>query len=272
MAIITLLTDFGLTDTFVGVMKGVIKSIAPNAEIIDLTHAVPRYDVMQGSILWKSAQGHFPAGTVHLGIVDPGVGTRRQPMAARIGAQFYVCPNNGLISELIGSGRPDEAVALENDRYRLAVVSRTFHGRDIFAPAAAHLSLGIPISALGPVLSDLALPPRPISADASRPAAPECGRTLLESGRPIIGVIRHFDHFGNAWTSIEAAALPPDTREAIVGVYSVPYVQAYGDVDPGAALAIVGSHGRLEIAVNQGNAQTSLALSLGDPVVVRRQE
>ena len=154
--VITLLTDFGTQDTFVGVMKGVIRSIAPDVTTIDLTHYVPPQDIRAGAFALKTAYAYFPPGTIHLAVVDPGVGGGRRPVAARIGDYVFVCPDNGLLSHVLARETPHQAVALNNTRYQLPQVSRTFHGRDIFAPAAACLASGVSLESLGTPVARLA--------------------------------------------------------------------------------------------------------------------
>ena len=149
MCVITLLTDFGTQDAFVGVMKGVIKTIAPGADVIDLTHHVPPQDIKAGAFVLKTAYQYFPPGTIHLAVVDPGVGGARRPVAAQIGEYVYVCPDNGLLSYVLAEETLTQAVTLDNTQYHLPQRSRTFHGRDVFAPVAAHLASGVPLAALG---------------------------------------------------------------------------------------------------------------------------
>jgi hypothetical protein len=167
MPTVTLTTDFGLKDGFVGTLKGVIWSICPLAQIADISHLIAPQNVLEGAFaLWR-AYPFFPAGTVHLAVVDPGVGTSRRPLAARLGAHYFVGPDNGLFTPIYEdaekNGWPLETVHLANEKYFLAQVSRTFHGRDIFAPVAAHLASGIPLADLGPLIAN---PKRPPAAGA----------------------------------------------------------------------------------------------------------
>ena len=153
--IITLLTDFGNLDSYVGIMKGVMLSLNPDAVLVDLTHGVPPQNTISGAFLLAEAAPYFPPGTIHLAVVDPGVGTSRRALVARAREQFWVGPDNGLFYLVFQEGPPPEAVSLENSDYFLKSVSSTFHGRDVFAPVAVHLSLGTPLAAFGPP------PPRP---------------------------------------------------------------------------------------------------------------
>ena len=189
--LITLTTDFGLRDPFVGIMKGVVLSICPSARLVDLTHEIPPQDVLAGGLALEAAAPFFPAGTVHLAVVDPGVGTTRRAIAIRAGGFYLVGPDNGLFTfALDGDGWT--AVALTAPEYRLANVSRTFHGRDVFAPAAAYLASGVPLERLGPTVSD-----------PERLRRPAC---RLEDGE-LVGEVLDADRFGNLRTSIPAARL-----------------------------------------------------------------
>lgn len=268
---IAILTDFGTTDIYVGVMKGVILNIAPNAPIVDITHAVRPQDVQQGAFLLMNSYHYFPAGTVFLGVVDPGVGSARQPIAVEAGGYRFVAPDNGLLSwALRGEAR---VVALENPAYRLSGVSSSFHGRDIFAPAAAYLAKGTPLEQLGSALDTLVTLPVP---------------TLRVDGRQIEGEVLDIDHFGNivtsighlSWESPEAlvlqprfgnigATIQPQAVTVALGDVRLPVIRrTYSETVKGDLLAMVGSSGFLEIAVNQGNAAAQLNVSLGDAVRV----
>lgn len=258
-ALITLTTDFGLRDPFVGIMKGVILSICPTARLIDLTHEVSPQDVLGGCLALEAALPFFPAGTIHLAVVDPGVGGARRALALRAGGAYLVGPDNGLLSPALDrSGWA--AVALEAPEYRLPVVSRTFHGRDVFAPAAAYLAAGVPLERLGPAVTD----PR-------RLALPGC---RLE-GDALVGEVLTADRFGNLITSIPAARLPelpgrgaPSLEMA--GRLLGGLVESYVEVGENEPAVIVGSTGRLEIFVRSGSAETQLRAGRGTPVRVRR--
>ena len=184
---ITLLTDFGTHDTFVGVLKGVIKSIAPTIDLIDLTHEIPAYNIYAAAFALKTAYRYFPSGTVHLIVVDPGVGSKRRPIAAQIGERFYVCPDNGVLSHVLQEEPLIKAVILDNPKYQLPNISRTFHGRDLFAPVAAYLANGTKLSDLGTPLSDL------LTIPLSHP---------IVSDTMIIAHVIYFDHYGNAFTDL----------------------------------------------------------------------
>ncbi|MBV9850722.1 MAG: SAM-dependent chlorinase/fluorinase [Armatimonadetes bacterium] len=255
--LITLLTDFGTRDTFVGVMKGVILSIAPDARLVDLTHHVPPQDVHAGAFALKTAYRYFPPGTVHLVVVDPGVGGARRPIAAHIGEWFFVGPDNGLLSHVLARETLHRAVTLDNARYHLPV-SRTFHGRDIFAPAAACLAAGTALESLGtPTERLLTLP-------LSHP--------VLRSEQ-IISHVVYVDVFGNVFTDVteDIAETWGGIEVEIGGGRHIPgNAASYSDVPEGQPLALFGSSGHLEIAVRNGNASRQLGLHVGDTVRLRR--
>ena len=257
--LITLTTDFGLRDPFVGIMKGVMLSICPSARLVDLTHEVPPQDIVAGGLALEAAAPFFPAGTVHLAVVDPGVGTGRRGIAVRAGGSFLVGPDNGLFTWAL-EGPGWTAVSLTAPEYRLAEVSRTFHGRDVFAPAAAYLASGVPLERLGPVV-----------ADPERLLRPGC---RLE-GAQLVGEVLDADRFGNLLTSIPAARLDevPGAGGVVVEVGGRLVhgpVDAYDEGAAGAPAFIVGSTGRLEIFVKAGSARDHLAARRGTIVRVAR--
>jgi len=259
--IITLTTDFGMRDPWVGIMKGVILGICPAARLVDLAHDIGAQDVLEGALCLEAAASFFPTGTIHLAVVDPGVGSSRRPMALRSAGQCFVGPDNGLFSLVLErAGGRVEAVELTAAEYRLARISRTFHGRDIFAPAAAHLASGVPLERLGRAITD------PV-------------RLILHSSRReeglVAGEVIGADRFGNLFTSVTEEDLagldgPLDLVVEIGGIRVGAPVAAYSDVRPGAVGAVVGSTGRLEVFVRDGSAQAALGRGRGAPVVVRR--
>jgi len=257
--LITLTTDFGLRDPFVGIMKGVVLSICPSARLVDLTHEIPPQDVLAGGLAVEAAAPFFPAGTVHLAVVDPGVGTARRAIAVRAGGSYLVGPDNGLFTfALEGDGWT--AVSLTAPEYRLAEVSRTFHGRDVFAPAAAYLASGVPLERLGPTVSD-----------PERLRRPGC---RLEGGE-LVGEVLDADRFGNLLTSIPFARLAeiPGSGALVVEVVGRRLrgpVGAYAEGGEGEPAVIVGSTGRLEIFVRAGSARDHLGAGRGTIVRVRR--
>jgi S-adenosylmethionine hydrolase len=257
--VVTLLTDFGHHDPFVGAMKGVILGICPDATLVDLTHDVAPYDIAAGSFLLETAVAYFPSGTVHLAVIDPGVGGVRRPIAAQVGDQRFVAPDNGLLTGLLGRGRPEAVHVLAEPAYRLHPVSQSFHGRDIFAPAAGHLAAGLPIERLGPAVTDpvrLAMP------------APQPGRE-----GELIGRVIWVDHFGNCITDLPAAALdarPGDgaPRLLLDGAPDrvFPVVTSYEAAGPGGEAALVGSSGHLELFASQGSLAARHAVAPGRKV------
>ena len=263
--LITLTTDFGTSDTYVGTMKGVILGINPNAQIVDLTHDISPQDVYEAAFSIYAAHDYFPDGTVHIIVVDPGVGSERRAIIHQTDKAFFVCPDNGVLSYLLQGvedievehGHPIQTVAIQNRAYWLPEVSNTFHGRDVFAPVAAHLSLGVPLDDFGPPLQTLVRLPLPV---------PEI------SGDALMGQVVKIDRFGNAITNITALAFADDfsVYEIRVGRVTLNRLnRAYVDSGIGEPLAIIGSTGLLEIAINAGNAKADLGLKIGDPVRIQ---
>lgn len=268
--IITLTTDFGTSDAYVGIMKGVILGINPNTRIVDLTHAIPPQDIYEAAFSIYAAYRYFPKGTIHIIVVDPGVGSDRQAIVSHIDNAFFVCPDNGVLSYLLpgveNQGRHAiDSVAIQNSAYCLPEVSNTFHGRDIFAPVAAHLSLGVPLDDIGPAVPTLVQLPIQV---------PEF------SGNTLTGQIVKIDRFGNAITNIPETAIArlESALTAEMPIYEIRVGsvrlnrlnRAYAESGIGEPLAIIGSSGLLEIAINSGNAKEDLAIKRGDPVIVQR--
>jgi S-adenosyl-L-methionine hydrolase (adenosine-forming) len=258
MSIITLTTDFGGGSTYQAAMKGVILSIDPAAAIVDITHDVPHQDVKRGALVLDDVTQRFPPGTIHVAVVDPGVGTDRAILYAKIGAQQYIAPDNGLLSRLSARIKPEKILRLTDPQYWLPEVSTTFHGRDIMAPAAAHLSLGLDPDRLGPPLKF----PAVLS-----------WREVKNSEKRIEGEVLEIDSFGNLITNITAEMLanrPADHRVCVVfniyetwGIY-----HAYGNQLSGTLCAVIGSNGRLEIAIVGDNAARRLGIEIGTPVTL----
>lgn len=244
---IALMTDFGLRDSYVGVMKGVIAKIAPQVPVIDLSHDLPPQDIWAGRFCLLSAAPYFPLGTIFVGVVDPGVGTDRQAIAIGFEGGYFVGPNNGLGSGLFDKYPILAAVQLDNPYYWRsplgAEISTTFHGRDIFAPVAAHLALGVPLARLGSPLEP---------GEILRLEIPPCHHTATSC----TGTIQHIDHFGNLITTIPNHICPRGQGCVELTDQIIPLVRTYGDVPLGSPCVLRGSHGYLEISVNQGNAQT----------------
>jgi S-adenosyl-L-methionine hydrolase (adenosine-forming) len=247
--LLTLLSDFGLAEGYVGAMKGAILTREPALALVDLTHAIAPGDIDAASVALAQAAPHFPAGTVHLAVVDPGVGSERQALACRIGSHFYVAPDNGLLSGVLELAPVEAARAIADPRFAPRDASPVFHGRDIFGPAAAHLAVGGPLEALGPALDPQKLVRRSLPA-------PE------RAGDAWIARVRHVDRFGNLITNL---ALPAETSagSARVGPHRIAFARTYSAVVPGALLALRGSSGQLEIARNGASAAEELRIGRG---------
>ncbi|MCX7590821.1 MAG: SAM-dependent chlorinase/fluorinase [Kiritimatiellae bacterium] len=256
--LITLLSDFGTEDAYVGVMKGVILSIAPQTTIVDLTHCVGRHAIRQAAFLLAGSVRYFPPETIHLVVVDPGVGSNRRALACQTQRAFYIGPDNGVLSLALAEDPPVCLVELTNPKYRLQNVSSTFHGRDIFAPAAAYLARGIPVSEFGPTAGDfirLSLPEVRIHEDGS-----------------LGGTVIHVDRFGNCITNISAAMvhrLGPSVCFETGTIVIESLSPTYSSVAPGEPLALVGSMGYVEIAVREGSAAERLKLRVDSDILCR---
>lgn len=253
--IVTLTTDFGTRDSYVAAMKGVILDIARAARLVDVSHEVAAHDVTEAALALEAVVPFFPPGTVHLAVVDPGVGTERRGLAVAAGTALFVGPDNGIFTPFLDG--PDwRAFELTASEYRLRAVSRTFHGRDVFAPAAAHLALGLPPRRLGPPLDD------PVRLHWP---------TVREAHGAVAGTVLHVDRFGNLVTSVRADAFesfgPVTVR---IAGRALPFVGTYGELTEGQAGALIGGSGRLEIAVREGSAAARLHARRGTPVVISR--
>jgi hypothetical protein len=248
--IVTLTTDFGTRDHYVAAMKAVLLRYCPEVCLIDVTHHVPRHDILCGSITLERAMDGFPPDTVHLAVVDPGVGTDRRILIAQINQQTVVCPDNGLVTWSWRRLGPGKAYEL---KWRPRLSSNTFHGRDVMAPAAGMIAMGTPIEKIAETIDD------PILLDIY-PASP--GSTTAR--------IIHIDTFGNATTNMDRSAFQtPDERSFIVkGRHLGRLHRTYWDAPPGEPMALVGSSGLLEIAVRDGSASDQLDLHIGDIVTI----
>ncbi len=266
---ITLLSDFGMQDAYVGVMKGVIAAIAPGKSTCDLTHNIPPQDILAARFNLMMAYPHFPKGTVHLAVVDPGVGSSRRAIALQHSSGYFVAPDNGLLGNLFDleqSNFPITAVSLTNSRYwRVSQPSHTFHGRDIFAPVAAHLANGVPIEELGDRIGfDTLVQPNLVPFQAVE-------SNLLEH---YTGSLQYIDHFGNLVSNIPGRVVSggswrielkaPDRRYEFSGV------KTYADAPVGTLCAVVGSHGWVEIARSCGSAAAALSgiAKVGTPLLL----
>ena len=294
MSIVTLTTDFGLADGYVGTMKGVILGIDPTATIVDISHEITPQDVREAAYTLYAAYPYFPQVAIHVVVVDPGVGSERRAIALRTPQATFVAPDNGVLSYVVAAERVEEIVHLTNPRYHLSPVSRTFHGRDIFAPAAAHLARGVRLAELGEPLTDIVTFPLP--------------RSEVRPDGTIVGQVIHIDRFGNLITSITATDLAGHGGSEIA-LRGLPNPRLWpGSGDPGQAkvdltdhlllgegiieikgqsirgiadnysertlgklLALISSSDHLEIAVSGGSAAQSLAAEVGDEVLLKAE-
>ncbi|MBE9159838.1 SAM-dependent chlorinase/fluorinase [Nodosilinea sp. LEGE 06152] len=254
--LIALITDFGTQDSYVGVMKGVIAGICPTAQTINITHDLPPQDLYAARFTLLSAYPYMPPGTVYLVVVDPGVGTQRRAVAVQTSQGYLVGPDNGVLGGIVEGTPILNAVELANAEYwRVPQPSTTFHGRDIFAPAAAHLANGVPIERLGPAIDPQSLKTLPLPAPVGTATGWE-------------GVVQYIDRFGNAATTISGSAVESDNWTLTLGETTLLSGKTYGEVPPGEGLALVGSHGFVEIAVNQGSAKERFGLAVGDCISI----
>ncbi len=259
--ILSLLTDFGLKDHFIGVMKGVIAGIAPQTTMIDISHQIRPQNIQEGARMLAEAAPYFPSGTVHIAVVDPGVGTTRRAIAARIGTQFYVAPDNGLLTRLLEKAEendePVEIVNLDRSEYWLPDLSRSFHGRDIFSPIGAHLVNGIPLNRLGAPIDD------PIRVTLPKPVRTENGWEAE---------VTWVDTFGNLSTNLAAGQLPADKENIMikVGKTTIEGVrETFGEAESGSLIALIDSSGALAVSVVNGNAAEQLDADLGTKILVQ---
>ena len=259
--IITLTTDFGLKDAYVGVMKGVVLGIEPAARLVDLSHEIEPHNVNEAAFSLRFSYRYFPADAIHVAVVDPGVGTSRKAIGIETRHGAYFGPDNGLFTHVLADQgivtgedtvlRDAVAVDLSNPQYRLPEVSSTFHGRDVFAPAAAHYARGVSLREFGPTVDRVALLPN--SVPTTR-------------GAEIIGLILHIDRFGNAISNLRHMDLPPDPIFQIAGIEIKGLSSSYQDA---RLNALIGSSGFVEIAVQNGSAGGTLGLSTGDSIKVQ---
>jgi len=259
--LISLLTDFGTRDAFVGIMKGVILGINPAACLVDLSHEVPAQDIRAGALILRSAAAFFPPGTIHVAVVDPGVGSARRALLLETRNAVFIGPDNGLLSLAAPAEAVVRSLQLTNPEYWLAPRSHTFHGRDVFAPVAAHLSLGVAPERFGPSVPTLERVTLPVAE---------------RRGTGLTGSVISIDHFGNLVTNITEADLGPFSKErllvSIEGVRIHGIVTSYAAVAVGAPAALINSWGMLEIAVRNGSAAQQFGVQPGHPVYLITEE
>ncbi|MEX2295454.1 MAG: SAM-dependent chlorinase/fluorinase [Gemmatimonadota bacterium] len=254
MARITLLTDFGGRDGYVGAMKGIMASIYPGVIVDDVSHDLAQGDVASASLALGRYWDRYPSGTVHLVVVDPGVGTERRALAAEVDRRLVVAPDNGVLSHVLGAAKQARIVEIVNRDYILPEPGHTFHGRDIFAPAAAYLARGIPISRLGPPIED--------------PVRIEEPEVQVEE-EAIVGRVIALDHFGNLLTNLSGGTLA-EADEVEVKGRTIPVAKTYGEVAPRELAALINSDGCLEVAARDSSAAELLEAGVGTPVRIRR--
>lgn len=261
MAVITLLTDFGLQDEYVGVLKGVILSKNPKATIVDISHGIDAHDIAAAAYALKSSYSFFPEGSVHAAIVDPGVGTERAIIAAQCRRHLFLAPDNGLLAPILRDGLAAGIYRVENEDLYRHPVSPTFHGRDIFAPVAAHLSMGLSIEALGPSLG----------MDQVQSLATQGPRIL--SAKELEGRVVAIDRFGNLITNVHSddmAKLEGRAMTINIGNHTIEsLVENYAQIGSKIPMAVIGSRGCLEIAIYSGNAARTLNMAKGEIVRVK---
>ena len=254
-AIITLTTDFGIRDAFVGVVKGVILSINEKATIIDITHGIPQGDLDAASFALDQTVPFFPAGAIHVIIVDPGVGTARRIILVKTTNNYFLAPDNSVLKYIYDKYPQVQVVSVTNRDYFLPHSSQTFHGRDIFAPVAAHLSLGVPFTEFGSPIKDF------VKGDIALPA---------KSDQKIVGQIVYIDHFGNCISNISKRDFDP-ARLSEINIKDFQFEKlshSYAEHHVAEPLAIISSHDHLEIAVRDGNAAQFLNIKKGEPVEI----
>lgn len=260
--LITLSTDFGHTDAYVGTMKGVIATLAPQAKVIDLTHGIPPQDVLSGAMALEESCRFFPEGTIHVAVVDPGVGSARAAVALETERSLYVGPDNGIFQLVLKRERLLRAVRLENPRYRLREVSSTFHGRDVFAPAAAHLANGVSLDDLGPNAGAL------VALNLPHP---------FHDGASLRIHILRSDSFGNLITDLTPDVFDAWNAEKQLVGFEFPHAcfagvcNTFSEVPSGMPLAYFGSAGRLEIAIRDGNAAAFFKAVRGTTVLLSKK-
>jgi len=259
LKIITLLTDFGLRDGNVGVMKGVIWGISPDVQIVDLSHNILPQNVVEGAYVLGRSAPYFPSGTIHIGVVDPGVGTQRRPIAARLGSQYFIGPDNGLFTVLLDlaekENKPVEIYHTDDPQFWLPSISHVFHGRDIFSPVGAHLASGIKLENLGMKIKD------PVRLKLPQPQS---------TGMGWRGQVIHIDHFGNIATNIrvEHMANSGSVIVRLCGQEIPGIVRTFGERPPGELIALFGSTGNLIVSVVNGDAASLIQAKCGDLVEV----
>ncbi len=260
MSIITLTTDFGTSDGYVGTMKGVILSIAPDVTLVDIAHEIAPQNIRQAAYVLYASAPYFPSGTIHLAVIDPGVGSQRRALVIRTSEGFLVGPDNGLFALFLADEPGAECHAITQPAFMQPHISATFYGRDVFAPVAAHLAGGVNLDLLGPRVSD------PVTFPIPKPAQQPDGSWL--------GHVLYADHFGNLVTSLTDDLLAPINRAEIsIGQHRIAGIKrTFAQAAPGDLIALVGSSSHVEISVVNGNAAQSLGLGPDSPLTLRTKQ
>ena len=246
--VLTLTTDFGTRDHYVGAMKGAVISVAPQVRVFDISHEIPNFDVAEGAFAIAQSFPHYPDGTVHVVVVDPGVGSARRPVAVAAGGHWFVAPDNGVLSLVLEAAGRFEAREVDL-RHGLPRMSTTFHGRDLFAPVGARLAIGLPFDEIGPEATAL------VRMDPAA-ASDGCGRVL------------HVDRFGNLVTSFRPSDLPEGASLALGDGTVSARARAYASMPAGRLFLIVGSSGYVEVSMNRGSAADALGVRAGEAVTL----
>jgi len=260
MQIVTLTTDFGLGDYEIGSLSGVILDLAPDARVIDLTHDIARHNVRHAAIILERTTPYFPPGTIHMVVVDPGVGTARRPLAARLGNQYFVGPDNGVMTTMLllaqQANQPVQVVHTNLTQFWRPAISSIFHGRDVFAAVAGHLAAGVPLLSLGDEIDD------PVLLEFPRPQQTADGW---------LGEVTDIDHFGNLGTNLPGGIFTAEHGWSFeINGQHIPRLSAtFGEGTPGGLVALIDSSGYLSICIVNGSAERHLAAQAGDEVVVR---
>jgi S-adenosylmethionine hydrolase len=260
--VITLTTDFGIRDPYVAEMKAVILSISPNAKIVDITHEIEKFNLRMGAFVLASASPYFPKNAAHVAVVDPGVGTQRQPILIQTKRGYLIGPDNGVLALAAKNEEIEHIYKITNRKLMMPKISNTFHGRDIFAPAAAHLAKGTLPAEFGP--------------ETRKVTMPEFAR-ISKRRNMLVGEVLHVDDFGNIITNYGEKELELMDIKETVNIklentkLKLKLCKAYAEIEPQKPLVIVGSHNFLEISINQGNAAETFKTRSGDNVTLYRQ-
>jgi len=258
---VTLTTDFGLKDPYVAEMKAVILSISPNTSIVDISHKIEKFNIRMGAYILASASPYFPEDTIHVAVVDPGVGTRRCPILIQTKHNYYVGPDNGVLVLAAKNQGIEHIHEISNRKLMLPKISHTFHGRDIFAPAAAHLANGTPPVKFGPEIDKIVTPKF---------------AKIVKRKDMLVGEVLYIDGFGNIITNFREKEIESMNVKDVINVklkdvmMKLKFCKAYAEVEPYKLLAIIGSHSFLEISINQGNAAKKFKIKVGDKITLYR--